>query len=138
MVPRLPNKTDSQGGLLGFSGPAARISAPFAPKVAARVRHEFDPRTSRPQRPKESKTEAKASVNQPSLIGNTGRIRSLIGNRSNTVSESTVSNTELSEFFGPHRVPGESSVSSSQPIICVLKRTHRVFCRTHRVRRRTQ
>ena len=28
------------------------------------------------------------------------------GNRANTVSESTVSNTELSEFFGPHRVPG--------------------------------
>ena len=30
----------------------------------------------------------------------------LIGNGPNTVSESTVSNTELSEFFGPHRVPG--------------------------------
>ena len=29
-----------------------------------------------------------------------------IGNGPNTVSESTVSNTELSEFFGPHRVPG--------------------------------
>ena len=28
------------------------------------------------------------------------------GNGPNTVSESTVSNTELSEFFGPHRVPG--------------------------------
>ena len=29
-----------------------------------------------------------------------------IRNGPNTVSESTVSNTELSEFFGPHRVPG--------------------------------
>ena len=29
-----------------------------------------------------------------------------LGNGPNTVSESTVSNTELSEFFGPHRVPG--------------------------------
>ena len=29
-----------------------------------------------------------------------------IGNGPNTVSESTVSDTELSEFFGPHRVPG--------------------------------
>ena len=32
--------------------------------------------------------------------------RKLFGNGLNTVSESTVSNTELSEFFGPHRVPG--------------------------------
>ena len=56
------------------------------------------------------------------------------GDGPNTVSESTVSNTELSEFFGPHRVPGgENSVSSSQPIICVPKRTHRVFRRTRRV-----
>ena len=30
----------------------------------------------------------------------------LFGGGPNTVSESTVSNTELSEFFGPHRVPG--------------------------------
>ena len=30
----------------------------------------------------------------------------LFRNGPNTVSESTVSNTELSEFFGPHRVPG--------------------------------
>ena len=28
----------------------------------------------------------------------------VFGNGPNTVSESTVSNTELSEFFGPHRV----------------------------------
>ena len=33
---------------------------------------------------------------------------------------------------------GESSVSSSQSIICVPKRTHRVFRRTHRVCRETQ
>ena len=32
-----------------------------------------------------------------------------VGNRPNTVSESTVSNTELSEFYGPHRVPGRIS-----------------------------
>ena len=64
---------------------------------------------------------------------------SRIRNRPNTVSESTVSNTELSEFFGPHRVPGENSLSSSQPIICVPKRTHRVFFRkAHRVCRRTR
>ena len=31
---------------------------------------------------------------------------SLFGNGANTVSESTVSNTKLSEFFGPHRLPG--------------------------------
>ena len=31
-----------------------------------------------------------------------------------------VSNTDLSEFyFGPHRVLGENSVSSSQPLTCV-------------------
>ena len=29
-----------------------------------------------------------------------------VGNGVNTVSESTVSNTEVSEFFGPHRAPG--------------------------------
>ena len=62
-----------------------------------------------------------------------------IGGGPNTVSESTVSNTELSEFFCPHRVPGgESSVSSSQPIICEPKQTHRVLPRTHRVCLKTQ
>ena len=34
------------------------------------------------------------------------RARLCVGNGSNTVSESTVSNTELSEFSCPHRVPG--------------------------------
>ena len=62
----------------------------------------------------------------------------IFGNGPNTVSESTVSNTKLSEFFCPHRVPGENLVSSSLPIICVLKRTHRVFLRTHRVCPKTQ
>ena len=33
---------------------------------------------------------------------------------------------------------GESSVSSSQPLICVPKQAHRVFRRTHRVWCRTQ
>ena len=32
--------------------------------------------------------------------------RTVFGNRPNTVSESTVSNTELSEFFGPRQVTG--------------------------------
>ena len=32
--------------------------------------------------------------------------QTFVGNGPNTVSESTVSNTELSEFFCPHRVPG--------------------------------
>ena len=34
-------------------------------------------------------------------------------------------------FFALTEFWGESSVSSSQPIICVPKRTHRVFPRTH-------
>ena len=44
-----------------------------------------------------------------------------IGDGPNTVSESTVSNTELSEFFALTELRGESSVSSSQPILCVHK-----------------
>ena len=42
----------------------------------------------------------------------------LVGGGPNTVSESTVSNTELSEFFRPHRLPGRSSVSSSAYYMC--------------------
>ena len=43
-----------------------------------------------------------------------------IGNGPNTVSGTTVSNTELSEFFvALTEFRGESSLSSSQPIICV-------------------
>ena len=37
---------------------------------------------------------------------NSVMISATIGDGPNTVSESTVSNTELSEFFCPHRVPG--------------------------------
>ena len=40
-------------------------------------------------------------------------------------------------FFGLTEFRGANSVSSSQPIICVPKRTHRVFRRTHRVCRKT-
>ena len=57
----------------------------------------------------------------------------LLGDGPNTVSESTVSNAELSEFFALTELRGENSVSSSQAFICVTKRTHRVFDRTHRV-----
>ena len=50
-----------------------------------------------------------------------------VGNGPNTVSESTVSNTELSEFFGTHRVPGrELSECLSAYYLCE-KRTHRVL-----------
>ena len=45
---------------------------------------------------------------------------------------SSVSSLALTEFRG------ENSVSSSQPIICVPRRTHRVFRRTHRVCCKTQ
>ena len=45
-------------------------------------------------------------------------------NGPNTVSESTVSNTELSELFGSHRAPGRERT---------LRRTHRVCRRTQLV-----
>ena len=41
-------------------------------------------------------------------------------------------------FLGLTEFRGANSASSSQPIICVPKRTHRVFRRTHRVCPRTQ
>ena len=41
-------------------------------------------------------------------------------------------------FLGLAEVRGENSVSSSRPISCVPKRTHRVFPRTHRVCPKTQ
>ena len=42
-------------------------------------------------------------------------------------------------FFCPHRVPGRELSELNKPTIYVQKRTHRVFfCRTHRVRCRTQ
>ena len=53
---------------------------------------------------------------------------SFLGNGPHTVSESTVSNTELSvSFLALAKFWGEKSASSSQPIICVPDRTHRVF-----------
>ena len=61
-----------------------------------------------------------------------------VGNGPNTVSESTVSNTELSEFLALTEFRGESSVSSSQSFFCVQQQTHRVFRRTHRVCPKTQ
>ena len=52
-----------------------------------------------------------------------------IGNGPNTVSESTVSNTKLSEFFGSDRVPGrELSELPSAYDLCA-KATHRVFAK---------
>ena len=48
--------------------------------------------------------------------------QALIGNGPNTVSESTVSNTELSEFFGAHWVPGsELSEFLSAYDLCAKK-----------------
>ena len=41
-------------------------------------------------------------------------------------------------FSGLTEFRGANSLSSSQPIICVPKQTHRVFRRTHRVCRGTQ
>ena len=46
--------------------------------------------------------------------------------------------SSVSFFLALTKFRGESSVSSSWPIICVPKRTHRVFRRTHRVCHRTQ
>ena len=59
----------------------------------------------------------------------TGRIR-FRGVRFQT--PSSVSFSGLTEFRGAN------SVSSFQPIICVPKRTHRVFRRTHRICPKTQ
>ena len=59
----------------------------------------------------------------------TGRIRF---RRARCQTLSPVSFFALAEFWG------ESSMSSSQPIICVPKRTHRVSRRTHRVCPKTQ
>ena len=62
-----------------------------------------------------------------------------ISNGPNTVSESTVSNTELSEFFGPHRVPGrELSEFLSAYYLRAKANPPSFFRRTHRVCRKTQ
>ena len=67
-----------------------------------------------------------------------GRCSGLIGNRPNTVSASTVSNTELSEFLGPHRVLGrELSEFLSASYLCA-KANSPSFHRTHRVCPKTQ
>ena len=50
-----------------------------------------------------------------------GPRRDRFGNGPNTVSESTVSNTELSEFLALTEFRGENSVSSSQTIIFCAK-----------------
>ena len=63
------------------------------------------------------------------MVSETGRIR-FRGVRFQT--PNSVSFSGLTEFRGAN------SVSSSQPIICVPKRTHRVFRRTHRVCPKTQ
>ena len=46
--------------------------------------------------------------------------------------------TNSVSFFGLTEFRGANSVSSSRPIICVQKRTHRVFRRTHWVCPKTQ
>ena len=54
-------------------------------------------------------------TNRPLLLNS-----AVFRNGPNTVSESTVSNSELSEFFGPHRVPGsELSEFLSAYYLCV-------------------
>ena len=71
---------------------------------------------------------------EPTVLGDSLRAspsmvwRSIVGNGPNAVSESTVSNTKLSEFFGPHRAGVPLSL-----FVCVPMRTHRVFRRTRRV-----
>ena len=62
-------------------------------------------------------------------MSETGRIRF---RRVRFQTPNSVSFSGLSEFRGAN------SMSSSQPIICVPKRTHRVSRRTHRVCRRIQ
>ena len=54
-------------------------------------------------------------------------MREKFRNGPNTVSESTVSNTKLSELFCPHQVPGRELSECLSAFLCVWKRTHRVF-----------
>ena len=62
-----------------------------------------------------------------------------LGNGPNTVSESTVSNTELSEFFGPHRAPRRKlSEFRSAYYPCAKANSPSFSQKTHRVRRWTQ
>ena len=56
----------------------------------------------------------------------------LIGNGPNTVSESTASNTKLSEFFGPHRVlERELGEFLSAYYVCAKANSLSFFPRTH-------
>ena len=64
-----------------------------------------------------------------SLLSETGRIRF---QRARFQTPNSVSFLALTKFRG------ENSVSSPQPVVCVPKRTHRVFRSTHRVCCRTQ
>ena len=52
--------------------------------------------------PPETVTDVQAFLNEVVLMIE-------FGNGANTVSGSTASNTELSKFFGAHRVPGRDS-----------------------------
>ena len=48
------------------------------------------------------------------------------GDGPNTVSESTVSNAELSEFLGPHQVAGKERSEFLSAYYYVPKRSHRL------------
>ena len=75
----------------------SQLRTPLTKKVTASMLFEAEflcPRTVR----RGSEVEEVARVRFCCLLS--------FGNGPNTVSESTVSNKELSEFFGPHRVPG--------------------------------
>ena len=71
--------------------------------------------------------EANEKLNQPRgffpclwrFSRNLGSGAAVYGDWPNAVSERTVSSTELSEVFALTKFQGESSVSCSQPIICV-------------------
>ena len=72
--------------------------------------------------------------------GTRHELRPMIGARLHTVLESTVSSTELSEFFVLHRVLGrELSEFFSADYLCAkansprFSKTHRVCCRTQGV-----
>ena len=67
------------------------------------------------------------------------RLSACGGDQHNTVSESMVSDTELNEVFVPHQVPvTELSEFLSASYLRAKAKSPSFFCRTHRVRRRTQ
>ena len=125
-----------------------RVRPNFARTHETTRKQVFSWDTPKPPPPSRKKTTRKSVQNSPPFCCSfvwldlpkktLKTLRSKAGNGPNTVSERTVSNTELIEFFGPHRVVGRELSEFSQPIICVPKRTHRVFCRTHRICRKTQ